>query len=261
MRNWLVKMFQSSEQNSLGKHPMCDPVSPTSPSIVAQPPSQPGLHWYVASDVKKNVRQVVLEIPPSTLTKSRFATLILGAKYSSLLGSDWTTGFFRLDGDPGPFLLVRARNEHRTMESHATRLAFSFYRMRSAGIVAMFWDCPDALGKWPYGHVEGASTTDQPLGLDIIRDGMQKSHLEITFAIHSLRTSADYGGQPVSIPEAISDVSIELPNAFRMQVLRELDDLCNYQRGLSGQGNGGDAMRQMWADNPTDRSAILARSV
>ena len=145
------------------------------------------------------------------------------------------------------------------MSKHATRLAFSFYRMRSAGVLAMFLDCPAAVGKWPYGHIEGASTTDQPLGIDIVREAIQKESLQMTFAIHSSRTSADYGGQRVSIPEAVSDVSIMLPESFRKKVLLEIDDLCNYQRGLTCRANGGEAMNQMWADNPTDRSAIIDR--
>lgn len=210
--------------------------------------------WYVAANEKKSVRQVILEIQPTSLVNSRFSTLMFGPKYASLISSDWAMGFFRMSDDPGPFLLVRARGEHSVVSSRLTRLAFAFYRMRKAGIISTFWDCPDTAGRWPYGHVEGASSADQPLGVEIIRDAMRKDRLQITFAVNSASTS-NFG----TLPLAVSDIDCELPEAFRKSVLEELDALCIYQRGLSGRENGNDAMQQMWAENPPDRSAIIER--
>jgi hypothetical protein len=222
------------------------------------PQSANDLSWYLAQDPKKRVRQVVLCLPPKALSPSQFQVLMLGQKYGTLLTSDWTTGFFRLDGKPGPFLMIRARNEYGLASQHPTRLAFSFYKMRTAGIAALFWDCPNAVGKWQYGHVEGASTTDQPMGLEILRDAMNKQNLTITFAVHSNRMTGDFGGQQVSIPEAVGDWEIELPEAFRKQVLQEIEDIQKYHKTLN-QVSSKEAMNQMWADNPVERTAILPR--
>jgi hypothetical protein len=94
------------------------------------------MNWYQAESTKTSVRQVVVEIPPGHEKDSKFGMMFFGSKYLQLMTSVWVAGFFRMDGDPGPYVLVRGDGAASQLRGSPLRIAFSFYRMRAGGLMA-----------------------------------------------------------------------------------------------------------------------------
>ena len=59
------------------------------------------MNWYTAESRKLGVREVVLEVPDPQPIESKFGMLMLGDANHILRANVWTTGFFRLESDPG----------------------------------------------------------------------------------------------------------------------------------------------------------------
>ena len=88
------------------------------------------------------MREVVVEVPSPRPVDSKFGMLMLGTKYHMLRANISVTGFFPLESDPGPYLMLRADGHAGRLKNQLFRVAFCFYRMKAGGLVAVFVDFP-----------------------------------------------------------------------------------------------------------------------
>ncbi|MBK6504534.1 MAG: hypothetical protein IPG02_02435 [Ignavibacteria bacterium] len=99
---------------------------------------QSGSNWYFAENKSKGLRQVVFNISEDLIQETKLGSLILAAKYKNLAEKGWATGFFRLDGDRGPFLLVRADDYVEEIKKSKMKLGISFFRMDAGGLFGIY---------------------------------------------------------------------------------------------------------------------------
>jgi hypothetical protein len=223
------------------------------------------MNWYQAESKEKSVRQIVLTSPAGKEIKSRFGMLLLTTKFMPLLNNTWATGFFTLDNDPGPFLMVRGDNVVNDMRGSPVSVAFSFYRMRKGGLVTMYVyvDCPSVekrlthkivLFEISYGlddaNREYKAIIDRAIGLE---------SLHICFA--EGRGTGQHlpgGGFSSESINAQYDLIIPLSKECRDALRKEYDSILSYHAALpSSARDYQGSVQQMWAENPQGINPIL----
>lgn len=224
------------------------------------------MNWYQAESTTKSVRQVVVEIPPGHETDSKFGMMFFGSKYLLLMRSTWIAGFFRMDGDPGPYMMVRGDNAAGKLRGSPLRVAFSFYRMRAGGLTAIFVEAdsptvrqrintPQVLFECFYG-------LDQDDTKSLIRDAFSKETLHLCFAEGDGPGEMSGGIYSGGAINAQHDVVASLPAECRAALKQEWDSLLSYHTSVpAGRRSYEDSARQMQAENPVTESTILPRSV
>ncbi len=260
--SFLARIFGNSK--ATGKpEASASALPPESPSSAAQS------SWYVATSQKLPLTQVVIELPTGAEKPSRFATLLLGDKYMDLVTGTWITGLFRMETDPGPFLLVRADGHLDEVVAAPLKVGFSFYRAPSGGIVGLYiYIDSESLrvsGGRPHAFMEFGYGLDQEDTVGRIRDAFRRDTLDVIFADGSNSTTvfldpSTRRRQTVATPCCRYDISYSIDQKCREALLRELDALLQYHRSLpAGRKNFQTSMNEMWAALPMTENPILAR--
>lgn len=208
---------------------------------------------------------MVIEIPPGQEAKSKFGMLFFGAKYLHLMTAPWTTGFFRLDGDPGPYLMVRGDKAVSKLRGSPIRVAFSFYRMKAGGLCAIFVDadCPEVREKLTYPHV----LFEMMYGLDTaeakgqIQDAISRDSLHLCFAEGDGPGEMSGGIYSGSAINAEYDIVVPLPPDCRAALKQEWENLLKYHGSIpAGRKDFQQSGQQMQSENPQTENPILSRS-
>ena len=221
-------------------------------------------NWYQAEDARKSVRQIVIEIPPGSEQASKFGQFLFGMKYMQLMSNTWTAGFFRLDGDPGPYLLVRGDKVASRLKGYPMRVAFSFYRMRAGGLCAIFVDvdCPEVRAKLTYPHV----LFETMYGLDMadtkthVQDAISRDSLHLCFAEGDGPGEMHVGYFSSKGIKAQFDVVAPLGEDCRAALKGEWEGILNYHASIpASHRDFQQSGSQMAAENPQTENPILAR--
>ena len=225
--------------------------------------------WYVGEDQQRSVREVVVEMTRPHRVDSRFGVLTLGEQYRSLMSSLWAVGLFRLERDPGPYLLLRADGYTTRLKNQPFRVAFGFYRMEAGGLFALFVDFPEVeMPKTPYMPYAPYVLFETIRGIDLddererIHGAMNQPRLRMCFA-EGEGPGEDLGSGLVwsFAIDALYDVLIDLDPACREALNREWDSLLTYHRSLSsGRRDFAASVRQMQSENPLTHNPILGRT-
>ena len=142
--------------------------------------------WYLTASKDNRVRQVVVTLPPTCAYGSKFGGLILFPHYR-VTQKNWLTEVFTLDGDPGPYLIVRADGVTQKLRGHPVRLAYCFYHMHKSGIFGLLVnvDCPEKtcrdIGFDNIGF-ETAIGLDTPRALKLYGDFIARPETRVCFA-------------------------------------------------------------------------------
>jgi hypothetical protein len=208
------------------------------------------MNWYFSENNSKSVRQVVIGVDPQPVV-SRFGTLMLLGKYDHLRQSRWTTGFFRLDSDPGPFLLVKANDATARLKAQQFRIAYCFYRMKAGGLISLFVDFPSIT--IPGNPCDPFVLFEMTRGLDgederqRISDGISKQPLHLCFA--------EGAGDAI---EASYDVLIDVATDCREALDREWKGLLEFHQSIPGSRRDfGASVAQMQQENPLSENPII----
>jgi len=221
--------------------------------------------WYTAEDPRKSARQVVIEATVPTPVSSRFGALRLDAAYRTLMTNFWAAGFFRLEGDPGPYLLVRADGRTTQLKGQPFRVAFSFYRLKAGGLIGVFVDFPKP-------RIPGTPSPPNALfetirGIDLdderqrIRDAINKPRLHMCFAEGEGPgeglASGLWAGNHV---DALYDVLVDFDPPCREALKVAWTSLLEYHDTLPAEDRDFQAsVRQMQVENPVSRNPVLDR--
>ncbi len=220
--------------------------------------------WYLAEDSVKSVRQVIVELPAPRPIDSNFGMLILGSNYHALRSTIWTTGLFRLEDDPGPYLLVRADGYGETLKSQPMRIAFCFYRMKAGGLIAIFVDFP---------HLRTSGTPYDPFvlfemirGIDLederqrIGDAINLSQLRVCVAEGDGPGTTSNGMWSGGTISGLFDIMVDLEPECRNALNREWKSLLEYHGALSEAHRDFEAsVGQMQQENPLTENPLIDR--
>ena len=223
------------------------------------------MNWYQAQDSSKSVRQVVIEVPEPKAVSPKFGMMMLGSKYHILRTNVWCAGYFRMDSDTGPYMLLRADGYASKLQGQQLRVAHCFYRMKNAGLYAIFIDFP----KLKLSHIPSGPFVlfEMIRGIDMedersrISDGINRPDLHICFAEGDgpgEESGGVWQGGPIN---ALFDVLVEFGNDARQALNQEWDSLLDYHRSLpSGKRHFQAGFQQMQTENPLSRNPIIDRN-
>ncbi|KPA13116.1 hypothetical protein MHK_006675 [Candidatus Magnetomorum sp. HK-1] len=224
------------------------------------------MNYYTAEDKYKSVREVVLDVTNPSPVDSKFGMMMLGSNYHMLRSNVWVTGFFRLDSDPGPYLMLRADGGYcDKLKNQPFRVAHCFYRMKQGGLFAIFIDFPKLkLSGIPSGDyvlfemIRGIDMDDEK---ERISDAINRSNLHICFA-EGDGPGEEFGGMwSGGSINAEYDVIVELSQECRNELNKEWESLFEYHRSLSaGRRDFNDSIQQMQAENPLTHNPIVDRN-
>ena len=221
-------------------------------------------NWYFQKDVNKSVRQVVLKIPSGNEVEPQFGILCFASKYQHLMSTPWATGLFRMESNPGPFLLVRADSDVNNLRGCPIRVCFSFYQMVYGGLFSIFVDvdCPSVRAKLTYPHVlfEIAYGLDMVDCRERIYDAINKSALDLCFAGGSDSMSYSMPDMDInsSAPSCEFDVKLSMPVDCRKILNEEWRQLLTYHNSIpEDKKNFQMSMRQFENENPQMDNPIL----
>jgi hypothetical protein len=227
------------------------------------------MNWYRAESVQKNVTQVVLQAAHEQEVAPKFGTLLLTQKFMPLLTNTWATGFFYLDSDPGPFLMVRGDKVASRLKGSPVTAAICFYRMKAGGLVTMYVhvDCPEIAQRLTHPIV----LFEIAYGLDDQNSEMKKI-IERAIGNESLRicfTEGDgpgemlpSGGFSSSGIRSQFDVVIPLSADCGAALKKEYQAILSYHANVPASRRDYNAsVQQMWAENPQGSNPILSRPV
>jgi hypothetical protein len=223
--------------------------------------------WYLAKDDRRHVRQVVIETDESAAQASRFGDLMMSGQYKMLCSLSWTTGYFRLDDDPGPYLLARADGQTEHLRSGPFRVAFTFYREPAGGLFGLFVGADsEALRKAsPTANpvIESLSGLDVQEVVDRIRDALAKETVHVCFAEAAQGLSMDAIGadgkfHKMSPPGCRFDRIISVPEDCRKALSAEFQGLLAHHRSLAvGARNFQRSAAQLDAEFPQSENPVL----
>ncbi len=223
------------------------------------------MNWYTAEDKAKSVREVVLEVTQAHPVESKFGMLMLGTKYHMLQANVWVTGFFRLDSDPGPYLMLRADGHAGRLKNQPFRVAFCFYRMKAGGLVAVFVDFPKlklaGVPSAPYVLFEMIRGIDMDDERQRISDAINRPQLHMCFAEgDGPGENLPGGGWFGSAINASYDVLTDIDAQCREALNREWKSLLDYHQSVGGRRDFQASIQQMQSENPLTHNPIVDRS-
>ena len=234
----------------------------------ASPKSESGAGWYTATDTDRRLKQVVIDLPNSKAIPSEFGILMLPAKRLSLLSSSWVSGFSRMEGKPAPYLLIRADDDIDEFKTNPTKIAFSFFKMRSGGIFAIYVyvDSQALRTKRSQRHVyiDAGNGLDVPEYVQLVQDAFTSDLLTVVLAGGSGSTAeivnASGQSQDFKLPRCHYDIHLSLERSCREVLRRELQELISFHASLpSGQRSYKQSMNEVWQLMPETESPVLQR--
>jgi hypothetical protein len=259
--NFLSKWFPGASGTLASVPPQPVQANPASPKKTTEPAAEPPKPWYLATDSRKKLRQVVFEVNENNWVESRFATLVLPAKYGQLIMNNWITGLFRMVTASGPFLLIRTDGFVSQFKRGSFRIGFSFFQMSSGGIFAIYVEPKNRIPGTPHPFIEIVYGMDVEDNRRRIADTFEKDTLEIVLADKSdIETSFMDTGERFYNPRAMFDLEVPLPPALRENLQREWNGLLGYHATMPSHARDyNKAANEMWNLMPLEESPILRK--
>lgn len=200
-----------------------------------------GAGWYIATDTERRLKQVVFDLPNSKAVPSEFGSLMLPGKYRSLLSSSWVCGLFRMHGKSAPCLLIRADDDIDEFKTNPTRIAFSFFKTQSGGVlgVYIYVDSQALRAKRSQAHVfiEMSNGLDVPEYVQLVKDAIKSDSITVVLAGGggSMTSVMNASGesQSFSPPQCRYDINLCLELSCREVMWRELKELLALNASLA----------------------------
>jgi len=222
------------------------------------------MNWYQGEDKPKSVREIIIDVPSPKAVDPKFGMMFLGEKYHILRTNIWVTGYFRMDNEKGPFLLLRADDYTEKLKNQPFRVAHCFYRMKTGGLYAIFIDFPKLkildVPSSPFVMFEMIRGIDMKDERERIYDGINRSNLHICFAEGDGPGEEFDGMWSGGSINAAYDVIIKIDEDCHKALNQEWKSLMNYHKSLSSRTRNFDkSVQQMQNENPISRNPIIKK--
>jgi hypothetical protein len=231
-------------------------------------PSQ--MNWYRASDARRKLRQIVIELPTAGAVGPRFGSLMLTARYEDLFVQTWNAGYFQMAWEQEPYLLVRADGYVDKLRECGLRLAFSFYRGRVGGLFGLFVAAKspelDRAAPTKRALVECIYGLDMQHTVDLIHAGLARDSAHICFADASTNVRInviDESGKSreYAAPACRFDRVYSMPADCQRALDQEFRQLLHYHRNLApSKRNYRASVEELSGDFPPASDPILAQT-
>ncbi len=225
------------------------------------------MNWYQGKDSPQSVNEVVVEVKSPKAVESKFGMMMLGSKYQMLRTNEWVTGYFRMDGDEGPYLLVRADGYVDKLKGQPFRIAHCFYKMKAGGLFAIFIDFPGLKGPGGPSNPFPFILFEMIRGIDMdderarIFDAINRPNIHLCFAEGDgigEEANGMWSGSPIN---AAFDVVVDINEDCRNALNKQWESLLEYHGSLStGARNFNDTVQQMQIENPVSRNPIIKKN-
>lgn len=267
--NFFKRLFAPSSQPAPKARPVevsqAD-VTPSSASTKAGPSDARlggGSNWYFAEDKVRGIRQVVLSSDPKRAVKSRFGSLMLSQNFIELVRNPLCTGLLQLDGEPGPFLLVRTDRLVEEVAKSTMHVAFSFCHLPTSGLVAVYVSCQPLKDKTRMGFEEQIYGLDGELVRNNIENAIKGEALHIVHAgeggMSTTYVTLDTGRNEELVgPKCKYDVDIPYDDDCRSVLAREWNAVLAHHRSIRNP-NFQAAGQRLYELMPEDANPILPR--
>ncbi len=252
------------------------PTDAKAPAAKSIAPIPNAADWYLAKTPDGSVRQVVVSVPPSKTVASKFRIIRLEYdRFPMLASGTWCAGFFRLDGDPGPYLMLRVDDFIENVKEAPLAVALSFCKT-SAGalfVISVRVDS-EALGtalrdkfpKFPplkYPVAEWIASLDAKYDVDLIDDALSRDRIHIVLAQNSGSSEtvfSDSGQRKLRLPQAVCDIVVPFDPAIASCLRAEWNALLAQHNSIPNSNvSFSQAQRELARTLPFDKDPVLPR--
>jgi hypothetical protein len=192
-----------------------------------------------------------------------------------LASGTWCAGFFRLDGDPGPYLMLRVDDFIETVKEAPLAVAFSFCKTSAGALFAISARVDsealgaDLRGKFPqfpplkYPVAEWIAILDSKYDVDLIDDALSRDRIHIVLARNSGSSEtvySDSGQMKLTLPQATCDIVVPLDPAIASCLRAEWNALLGQHDSIPNSNlSFSQAQRELARALPFDKDPILPR--
>ncbi|MBD3342374.1 MAG: hypothetical protein GF353_24955 [Candidatus Lokiarchaeota archaeon] len=225
------------------------------------------IKWYLAENRKKRLRQIVFSISPKFIVQSKLGQLILSSKYVNLIEKGWATGLFRLNSDPGPFLLVRADGYVDCIKESSINLGISFHSMESGGLFGIYISVDSSdlrIRRANNACFEIAYGLDENNTIKLISDFIENDHLNLILAdgdnlsSYNLIDVESASINQYKLPLCKYDITIPLDENCKKILKDEFEKLRQYHSGIPIYSKNFQlSLRELWDSMPEKENPIL----
>lgn len=185
------------------------------------------------------------------------------------MSQSWCAGYFRIDSDQGPFLLVRGDWHVAKLRTRPLKAAFSFYRQPAGALFGIFVEaeCPELSQASPTGHAvfECIYGMDFQETVERARQALARDAIHLCFADAATNLNVEWM-QPdgtfrkMSAPCCRFERICPVDEDCRQILMREYQQLLAYHEGVSPRTrNYQRSIRELSADFPPSAYPILER--
>jgi len=223
--------------------------------------SSEGARWYFSTDDERNFTQIVIEVPINERVDSSLASLILSEKYINMVTSTWVVGFFRVDDNPAPRLLIRVHDRLESIIDGRCQIAFTFFRTPSGGILGIYiyFDSDQLRTKLSQSHVfiEIFHGLDVQNFIELVRAGLQQRILTCVLATNSEMMRIEANGESYAAPHCRFDIPLQIDPHCTEALVYEFDNLLKYHNDRAGTQDYQQSVNYLWQIIPEGANPIL----
>jgi len=259
----LIKKFE----RAVGKRVSANQLKTKRAHVIAK--------WYFVENTERHVRQVVLELPveaevPARLKGSLMDTpdlmgALRGVGFApdvsgALIQTDfvkmaWASFTWFMAGDTpdqkGPFVFCKANNVVDHIRGCRTRVAFSFYRFRTGGLLQIFVrvDSPQVQAQAGYPFItENAHWPENHDTKEVIPALLRRQDLEVCFIADT----------PAARCQGKFGLRVAIPDNCRAILKKEWEALNEYHFAIpESRRDRRDAFAQFHNENPLEENPVL----
>jgi hypothetical protein len=181
-------------------------------------------NWYFAKNKSGKVHQIVLMSDPKHKSASRFSTLVFTPVYAHLMSGPFALGFFSLDHDPGPYLMIRTDGVRGdgyeavdAMADEEFRVGLSFVQLPPSGLVAVYVSNNFLKRNTRMGYLEQIYGLDSENTRSLVANAITKDALQIVLA-----------GEGGATPRCKYDITLPLDAACKERLAAQWKAVLNH---------------------------------
>ena len=178
-----------------------------------------------------------------------------------MVTSTWVVGFFRIDDDPSPKLLIRVHDRLESALESRCKLAFTFFKTPYGGILGIYvyFDSEQLRSRLSQSHVfiEIFHGLDVQDFIQLVRSGFQQSTLTCILADNSDTVQISANGESYAAPQCRLDIPLQVDPLCTNKLCQEFDNLLEYHSKNAGSEAYQQSINYLWQVMPEGENPIL----
>ncbi len=230
-------------------------------------PIASGTNWYFVENQDKNLKQLVLTMPPGNTIEAETSMLMLAEQYHHLIVNASSTGLYRTDTKPDPILMIRTDGYIEEVKEATLRIGFSFFRTATSGIVGIYVSLDSNIlrnklcKQNPY--LEIGYGLDEPKGIERLKDAFMSDSLDITLAekgnvSYNIYNQSTGGFDSYQGPQCKYNIHIDWDTKCKEILYVEFENILKYHNSIPADKRDFQAaLNHVWELMPLEDDPIL----